>query len=475
MKSFKTKPILIGAVESAVIFTGLVYILALFYLLLPNEASQTFSLSWNSLIGLLYVSMITDGLILLVHLPRRQSHHENALFDSNKVTVLIACYNGEAVIGETISNALKKVDKDHILVASDGSKDKTVEIAQSYGVTVLDFQENMQKAHTISRAIHHVKTPYVLILDDDTHIDQMFIPTSLLDEGYDAVAFAILPEQTGTLANKFQTFEYRRSMFIGKSLRGNVGAVGNVSGAIGLFHTQDLVEQDGHHSGQWGGEDQQRTMLVHLKRKHKGVTFFNSVVTTKAPDSFKALTKQRTKIWNRACHELFWLNFKVAFTPNSHYLLKLNRAYYLYVLLTDPIRILMLWSLLLYPINILVNYVFYLLLNLVYWFKLGRADSLWVVALYPIYSKYNTICRFYAHIHWFEVKYNFYKRKLHTRVNQRKIALEYVLTSILLFCMWVLAARMVINAVKLEYINRCPIISEIQKDISYVIFAGLGR
>ncbi|MBP7928101.1 glycosyltransferase family 2 protein [Patescibacteria group bacterium] len=440
MKLFKQKPFLIGVIESVIVVGILVHILILFYFTIPTNA-VALGVSFNALYGLLYVSMLTDGLILLIHLPRRTHEHKNLSFDPDKLTILIACYNGEKVIAETIEKALTKVKKKNILVASDGSKDKTIFIARKYGVRVLNLQKNMQKAHTISRAIHEVKTPYVLILDDDTHIDKTFIPTSLLDEGYGAVAFSVMPQKTKSLVNTYQIFEYRRSMFIGRGLRSSIGAVGNVSGAIGLFRTRDLVEQDGHHSGQWGGEDQQRTMLLHLKNYSKGITFIDSTVTTQAPDTFKALTKQRTKIWNRSCHELFWLNIRVILNPNSHYILKLNRAYYIFVLLTDPIRIALLWTLLLHPINIFINFGFYCIVNIIYWFKLGAKDSLLTVVTFPFYGKYNTLCRLYAHLHWFKVKLVYYKKKLHARVTSRNLHLEYALTTIILIFFWILALR----------------------------------
>ena len=43
--------------------------------------------------------------------------------------------------------------------------------------------------------------------------------------------------ETGTLVNRIQTYEYRKSMVLGKALMSDLGAVANVSGAVGLFRT----------------------------------------------------------------------------------------------------------------------------------------------------------------------------------------------------------------------------------------------
>ena len=212
------KQIELAAVTIAII-GSLTYIIMSFYSQDNRDLFSNPSLSANLLYSVLFFSLITDGLFLLIHIPRKQVSHTKATFDPTKLTILIACYNGQNVIEETISHALKQVPADQIIIASDGSTDKTVKIAESYGVRVLDYKENLKKAFTINRAIHEVKTPYVLFLDDDTLVGEMLIPTSLLDEGYDAVAFNMLPVKTNKLINKYQMFEYRKSMILGKSLR----------------------------------------------------------------------------------------------------------------------------------------------------------------------------------------------------------------------------------------------------------------
>lgn len=109
------------------------------------------------------------------------------------LTIVIPTYNGGDVLKETIKQAHKHVRLDQIIVVSDASTDNTAEIARRAGVRVIVNKRNLQKARSINAAMPHVRTPYVLLLDDDTLIGETFIPTSLLDEGYTAVAFNVMP------------------------------------------------------------------------------------------------------------------------------------------------------------------------------------------------------------------------------------------------------------------------------------------
>ncbi len=406
----------------------------------------------DPILNVLVLSFMTDGIFLFLHLPRKHVNHKNVSFDPEKLTVVIACYNGEDIIGETITQVLTHVKPENIIVVSDASTDNTAETARKYGVRVFVNPKNLNKAFSISFVMHEVKTPYVLILDDDTLIGKTFIPTSLLDEGYDAVAFNVMPLKTGTLVNAFQIFEYRKSMMMGKGLRGSVGAVGNISGALGLYRTADLMEQVTKHSGQFGGEDQQRTAFVHLYGQGKGITYTDSLVITKAPDTIKQLFRQRSFRWNLSLPELFFVYSRVLFNPRFHYLLKVEKAYQMYLLVTDPIRMLFFWIIFFHPVQAFILYLFYILFTFIVWIKIGRKDPVWVVLLFPVYSLAESICRFIAHFYWFKIKYEYlFKKKFHTLVSGRKLLWEYGGVFLLLIFLWGLSARRLVQVVTYNY------------------------
>lgn len=422
-----------GGVDILLAFGFLVFSVWYFYTQINADSSFTGSF----LVGVLFLSAATDGFLMLLTMFRKPMKYDRLSFDPSKVTILIACYNGEKVIGETIMQALVHVPKEQIIVVSDCSKDNTEKVAASYGVRVICNKRNVNKALSISLSVKYVTTEYVLILDDDTHIAKTFIPTNLIEEGYSAVAFNVMPEETGKMANKLQVFEYRKSMILGKSLRASVGAISNVSGAIGLFKTKDLLFQATRHSGQFGGEDQQRTMLVHLNGNGKGVAYVDATVFTEVPPTFKALFKQRAKSWNCSVHETLVLCFKIIFSTKTHFVLKLERAYELFVFMTDPLRIIYFGTAFIYPLNFLLLYLLYVVIELLGWFKTGRKDPLYVVLLSPIYSIFiKTTARFIASFWWFYIKRNYLKKRLHHYIVNRKLLYEYALTTVVVIFLW---------------------------------------
>lgn len=436
-----------GYLQTFLILSFLTYVIYYFYTWEDTKSLHPF-------FGVIFLSVLTDALFVFIHLPRKRIAHKNLSFDPSKLTIIIACYNGEQIVGETIRQAAMHVPKNQILVISDASTDNTAAVSRSHGVDVHENTENLNKAFSISAAIHKIKTPYVLILDDDTLIGDTFIPTSLLDDGYSAVAFNVMPIYTGTLLNKLQIFEYRKSMTMGKSLRAKAGAVGNISGALGLYRTADLVDQVEKHSGQFGGEDQQRTALVHLEGlEGRGVTFTDHTVHTLAPATWKSFAKQRSMRWNLSLPELFVMYMKILVDPRFHFLLKAEKAYQIYLLMTDPLRMLFFWAIFIYPMQALILYLFYTCLVLAVWWKIGRKDPLHVVLVYPIFSMFESICRFVAHFYWFKIKYHYLvHKKHHRRVKKRNLMLEYGAVMVLLVTIWGTSASSMQRSIPYIYI-----------------------
>jgi len=428
---------------SGLIVSILIFIIINFYIFASLVDITTFFIIF------LVFSLLTDGLFILVQLFRRSVKHKEAYCDPSKLTVLIACYNGEDVIEETIRQAKKHVPAKQVLVVSDASTDNTVKLARKMGAKVIENETNLSKVFSINKAMDYVKTPYVLLLDDDVLIGSATIPTNLLDEGYTAVAFNVMPVETNTLVNKLQQFEYRNSMQIGKNLRGNAGAIGNISGAIGLYRTNDLIKQIPLHSGQFAGEDEQRTLLAHIYSEDKGITYTDETVYTVAPPTLVSLYRQRAYSWSLAVPELFTLYWRILFAPKYHYLLKAEKAYYLYIYLTDPLRVLFLWALFLRPQHLLVTYAFYFVFNALIWRRTGAKDPFSIVLVYPLYKLWLALCRFIGNFYWFKSKINYFRKKYYRRAPKRKLIAEYAVVSIIFIGLWGLSIQHFTNDVQL--------------------------
>src|SRR3954453_7702269 len=94
--------------------------------------------------------------------------------DFPTVTLVVACFNEEEVIEETLDYPTRQdfPGEFPILVADDGSTDRTVEIASRYAekdirISVRSFPHG-GKANTLNHALEHVHTPMMATVDADT-------------------------------------------------------------------------------------------------------------------------------------------------------------------------------------------------------------------------------------------------------------------------------------------------------------------
>ncbi len=81
---------------------------------------------------------------------------------------IIPAFNEEKTIGNVLS-VLQKVAPplDRIIVVSDGSTDKTVQTAQSFGVEVVALAKNRGKGAALKAGLDNFSTDIVLLLDAD--------------------------------------------------------------------------------------------------------------------------------------------------------------------------------------------------------------------------------------------------------------------------------------------------------------------
>jgi cellulose synthase/poly-beta-1,6-N-acetylglucosamine synthase-like glycosyltransferase len=90
--------------------------------------------------------------------------------------VLIACKNGEGTIGNTVRSAVTQAD---VFVISDGSTDRTAEVARAAGAQVYARKTSGGKPAALRAGNHRFKLSqryrYVAILDDDTTIEPKYV------------------------------------------------------------------------------------------------------------------------------------------------------------------------------------------------------------------------------------------------------------------------------------------------------------
>ncbi len=380
-------------------------------LLLPGFGAALDGLRWpgglaDRLVFAVLFCALVDFVKLLIELLGR-AETRDFVSDPRQVTAVIACRNGATVLPVTIGELRRTHPGVHVMVVDDGSTDGTSGIAKELGCEVHRFERSKGKASAINFAIHRVRTPLVLLLDDDTRLGGARLPTSLITDGFaDAVAFLVLPDRRnrdGSRGNNFlgalQRYEYAKSMEIGKRFHDVTQSVSCVSGAIGLFRTADLDALHHRHTCVFQGEDLQRT-LIHLM-EGKRVVFADEPVWTVAPSRWGEWFRQRLLGWYPGLYHQLANMIRLLFRRSSSWRLRYEMAYNLYTVVSDPLK---LWSIVVILVTPgmrfwgVVMYLLYLAFETFPWWVIRppgrrRRTRPDVLLVYPLYGALNTILR----------------------------------------------------------------------------------
>lgn len=351
----------------------------------------------SSLFFFLLTAFLIDGIKVIVE-SLNKPHKHKIKTEPEKVTVLIPCHNGADTIFETVQDIKKTLPEAGVIVADDASTDETAKLARSAGAKVFPLKENLGKVGAIHEALSVVSTPYVLVMDDDTRLGEAKVPTNLLKD-YDAVSFRVLPHGNSLLSH-FQRHEYRKSMEIGRGFHAKTGTIPCVSGAVGLFRKEALLRQTDLHSGEFSGEDLQRTLLIHRHRNGRGVTFVDEEVYTHPPKTLSELYLQRVHGWWPGLWNNFHHFLHLAFAPKVNWRLRYDSLYTLFLIVTDPFRILALPALFSSFSRFWTFYIFYVLLELIPYLRMGRREHIVVILLGPIYGIAQLFTRVVAFFAW---------------------------------------------------------------------------
>ncbi|BER92001.1 glycosyltransferase family 2 protein [Atrimonas thermophila] len=85
----------------------------------------------------------------------------------SKVTAIIAAYNEEKTIGPILDVLRNSPYVEQVVVVSDGSTDRTVEVARNKGAEVVELSSNIGKGGALYRGLEYIRTDVVLLLDAD--------------------------------------------------------------------------------------------------------------------------------------------------------------------------------------------------------------------------------------------------------------------------------------------------------------------
>lgn len=83
------------------------------------------------------------------------------------VSAVIPAYNEEKTVGKVVS-IIKKIEEiNEIFVVSDGSVDKTVEVAKLNGAQVIELKRNIGKGGAVKAGVDRCSNEVILLLDAD--------------------------------------------------------------------------------------------------------------------------------------------------------------------------------------------------------------------------------------------------------------------------------------------------------------------
>lgn len=227
------------------------------------------------------------------------------------VSVIIPAYNEEKVIVASIARVLASdYPALELIVADDGSKDATSAlVAEHYGddprVRLLTLT-NGGKASALNRALTHASGEIIIALDADTQ----FLPDTIAklvrwfaDPQIGAVAGNARVGNRINLITRWQAIEYVTAQNVERRALDALGAITVVPGAVGAWRRAALDAVGGYPEDTLA-EDQDLTIAI--QRQGWRVCYdVQAIALTEAPESFRALSKQRYR-WSFGTLQCLW-------------------------------------------------------------------------------------------------------------------------------------------------------------------------
>src|SRR5579872_2491066 len=232
-----------------------------------------------------------------------------------RVAVLIPAYNEEKVIERTVNAALASNYPDlRVIVIDDGSKDRTLEVAQqafareqATGRVVILTKPNSGKAEALNFGLEHLRDEEIFVgIDADTVIAPDAISRLVphfLDPKVGAVAGNAKVGNRVNLWTRWQALEYITSQNFERRALNVFGAVSVVPGAIGAWRTQAVREAGGYHLDTVA-EDADLTMAL-LELGYRVQYEDRALAYTEAPMNANGLMRQRFR-WSFGILQSVW-------------------------------------------------------------------------------------------------------------------------------------------------------------------------
>lgn len=232
-----------------------------------------------------------------------------------RVSVIIPAYNEERVIEASVRRVLDSEGVEiEVIVADDGSTDRTSAIVTAaFGddprMRLLTLA-NGGKAAALNRALRLASAPVIVALDADTQFEPLTI--ARLARWFVAADFG--PDIGGVAGNakvgnrvdlvtRWQAVEYVTAQNVERRALARFDAMMVIPGAVGAWRREALDDVGGYPEDTLA-EDQDLTIAI--QRDGWRVAYdMDAVAWTEAPESFRALAKQRYR-WAFGTLQCLW-------------------------------------------------------------------------------------------------------------------------------------------------------------------------
>ncbi len=330
-------------------------------------ALQPFFIWYFGIVNLIYLLLVIFGSFQAYARKRELSHEDvTQVLQSNELpefTFLIPMFNEAECIFETVGNVLR-LDYRYkkVIVVNDGSHDKSLEIlingfqmlpipkiyddtlatqpirtvyqSATYPELILIDKPNGRKYDAINAGLNASPSPYFIVFDADTYIDnhgfETLIRPILKDEHTICVGASIRIKNGCEISyNRLSTLKYPASLLTAiqgvEYLRAFTARLGwnvlnanfVISGAFAVFPKTLVVEAGGF--SDTIGEDMEivirlHRMMIEQKKRYKVLYLSDPVAWTIVPEKWGELAKQRVR-WHLGLLESLWHHKKMFFNP----------------------------------------------------------------------------------------------------------------------------------------------------------------
>ena len=237
------------------------------------------------------------------------------------VDVLVPAYNEELVVVRTIDSLLAQryAGMLRVIVIDDGSPDRTHAVAQAAFAedprVEIVRKANGGKASAVNAGLARSTAEFVVCLDADTLFEPDTVARLVAPFADPAVAAVAGNAKVGNRVNlvtRWQALEYVTSQNTDRRAFSLLDCITVVPGAVGAWRRTAVAEVGGF-SDDTLAEDQDLTISL-SRRGHRIAYAADAIAWTEAPDTLRALAKQRFR-WSFGTLQCAWKHKGALFRP----------------------------------------------------------------------------------------------------------------------------------------------------------------